>query len=362
VIGNAGDIACYVMMMSVNPSGAREGITSGTRRPDLISRQSLRTACRAVFLRDDAKLTAEEAASTLFRFFRSRHVRDLRLIFGLVVLIVGIVLLLAILCLLAFLFASKEIPLLKEFVKALAYILPTILTVGGAVMAWTYLSASTRLGVVDLFACEISTLCRVASLFDVGTRYVEMMGRQSAPLISFVSQEEYFPVFANNSRDLESLEATVVAHITEFYTYMKATRDTQRGLADIVRTAAPEPERWRAALVNLIYVLFLGCESGRKAVKELIEFEPSAVENVIVILLTEVVCYSFLRNYFPPDDVRHARLKFRMAGYEQEIRALRKKVNEAPERYEEAWTSAKETMPELQKRYAEGCGKDASKS
>jgi hypothetical protein len=51
-----------------------------------------------------------------------------------------------------------------------------------------------------------------------------------------------------------------------------------------------------------------------------------------------------------------------MAGYEQEIRALRKKVNEAPERYEEAWTSAKETMPELQKRYAEGCGKDASKS
>jgi hypothetical protein len=35
----------------------------------------------------DEKLTADQAASTLFRFFRSNHVIDLRLIFGLAVLV-----------------------------------------------------------------------------------------------------------------------------------------------------------------------------------------------------------------------------------------------------------------------------------
>ena len=45
---------------------------------------------------------------------------------------------------------------------------------------------------------------------------------------SFVSQEEYFPIFEHNSSDLESLEALVVQSITEYYTYMKASSQIRK--------------------------------------------------------------------------------------------------------------------------------------
>ena len=41
-----------------------------------------------------------------------------------------------------------------------------VVGVVGAVIAWAYQSGSARLGVIDLFACEISTLCRVATVVD----------------------------------------------------------------------------------------------------------------------------------------------------------------------------------------------------
>ena len=42
------------------------------------------------------------------------------------------------------------------------------ITICGAIVAWAYVSASKRLGIIDLFACEIKTLCRVGTIFDVG--------------------------------------------------------------------------------------------------------------------------------------------------------------------------------------------------
>ena len=70
-------------------------------------------------------------------------------------------------------------------------------------------------------------------------------------------RRNYFPVFESNSHDLESLEATVVGHITEFYTYMKVVRD-------LLRKVENEPAKLAQALyVSFIYVLFLGYESAR---------------------------------------------------------------------------------------------------
>jgi uncharacterized membrane protein len=43
----------------------------------------------------------------------------------------------------------------------------------GAILAWAYQVGSARLGVVDLFACEIDTLCRMTTIVD-------MVGRQVA--------------------------------------------------------------------------------------------------------------------------------------------------------------------------------------
>ena len=104
---------------------------------------------------------------------------------------------------------------------------------------------------------------------------------------------------------------------------MKATRDAQRRLA---ATAPPGSEQasstttvdkdgpdhpWRVAVANVIYLLFLSYESARKAIKDLIEFQPDRAERLIVILLTELRCYAFLRQYFKPDDLRSRRLQLR---------------------------------------------------
>jgi len=68
-------------------------------------------------------------------------------------------------------------------------------------MGWAYQSASKRLGIVDLFACEIGTLCRVGTIFDIGKRYVDAYfaapSDKPPSCASFVSKEEYFPVFAS---------------------------------------------------------------------------------------------------------------------------------------------------------------------
>ena len=105
-----------------------------------------------------------------------------------------------------------------------------------AVVAWVYRDGSERLGVVDLFACEISTLCKVATVVDTAHRNVVQFCAGPPPTITkelgtsqaaahFTSQENYFPVFEANNKYLQKLEARVVINITAFYTYMKAVRD-----------------------------------------------------------------------------------------------------------------------------------------
>jgi hypothetical protein len=114
----------------------------------------------------------------------------------------------------------------------------------GLALAWAYQVGSARLGVVDLFACEISTLCRVATVivqFADRWKVRAGSGRGSTPAPAphpvpakrFTSEENYFPVFGSGTRDLQTLEARVVVNITAFYTYMKAVRDMMRALADI---------------------------------------------------------------------------------------------------------------------------------
>jgi hypothetical protein len=339
------------------------------QRTDLISRQTFWTLLRAVTVQDDDELTANESSSTLFRFGRSKHVVDLKLIFLLALFVLAVHVIVA-----CFLLDYKG-------GKIDTYLGPAV-PIYGAIVAWAYLSAAKRLGVVDLFACEIRTLCRVGTAFDVGRLYVKkyqdliekskgdgaetqamnkpVVPKPPADSNAFSSNEEYFPVFTNNSGDLEALEALVVAHITEFYTYMKAARDLLRALAAV--DSVPETKK---IFENLIYVLFLGYESGRNAVKDLVEFEPTRAENIMIILLTELVCYSFLCTHFkdskePGDELRFARLELRESGYKSDIPELYRQVTSPHGENEEDWKSAKGTAPELAKRYLEAFGEEIS--
>jgi hypothetical protein len=334
----------------------------------------LRTLIRAVWW-PDTKLTAEESASTLFRFFRSEHVRDLKAIVALAVfsLIIIVVLVLAFGAMDATLPASpgRGVPVferLVRFFEFLAKYCGPAFAVAGLVVGWAYRSAAARLGVVDLFACEISTLCRVGTIVDVGERYVADYAREthhaesggkeqaiSRPTM-FVAQEDYFPVFQTNAKDLELLEALVVNNITEFYTYMKATRDSQRRLAQLSSFGS---EAGLDPRLNLIYMLFLAYESGRKAVESLIEFQPSRAENRIVILITELKCYSCLLKHLDQDKHHYPRLLLRKEDYRNVVPTLYKTVvHVAHGMNEQDWVQAKAIAPELRKRYEEAFDED----
>jgi len=277
-------------------------------------------------------LTGDET-DTVDRLFDSKHVNDLRLIAATAFVVLLLVFLVAsaaaLYVFIVNLPPAGTAPGAKAavdpftsaadiFFKSLA---PTF-AVFGAVLTWAYQSGSARLGVVDLFACEIDTLCRVITVVDmVGnqTRKFDFDPSKGAPEgtdktaspAQFDSQEDYFPILANNSRDLQSLEANVVVNITAFYTFMKAVRDTLKQLA-----AAKSAKQWQESMCNVIYMLYLGLESGRNAMNDLVEFEPTHTERTMVILLSELDAYYFLRQQFDvPQELHYDRLILRGPTY-----------------------------------------------
>jgi hypothetical protein len=372
-----------------------------TERKSVFSGLSMLALFRAIRLGPSPTLSAAEAASTFYRFFRSKHVIDLKLIAMLAMLTgLGCAILLVSDGVLSILhtYGSEPPDLIKphSLINSLSMDSGKLLGICGLVFAWTYRSACTRLGVVDLFASEIITLCRVGTIFDLAQGYTDQYNskRTSTPETDehrpaqspFVSQEEYFPVFNSTTRDLQVLEATVVNNITGFYTYMKAMRDALRKMA---ATASPAPavkptdatpatteaasanldlnvntladkaeqDPWHAAVCSVIFLLFLAYESGRRAVNDLVEFEPAAAESKITILLTELQVYSFLLKRFKDEDVRQLRLKLREREYMKEVPKLYRDVKVHGE--EDAdWLPATRMAPELGKRYQEAFGED----
>ncbi len=228
----------------------------------------------------------------------------------------------------------------------------------GAICAWSYKVGSARLGVVDLFACEICTLCRVTTVIDTVGRLMSRLqqgdesaskteasprdgstndDRTNAPQsMQFTSVENYFPVFESNSRDLQSLEARVVINITSFYTYMKTVRDLMRVAA--VRKAGRvtvaerqvdqlHADTWHNAMRDVIYMLYLALEAGRSSVGDLVEYEPEQAERTIIVLLSELKAYQFLVQEFRGSkDMRESRLLLRWETYRKDFRDLNYQV------------------------------------
>jgi hypothetical protein len=75
----------------------------------------------------------------------------------------------------------------------------------------------------------------------------------------------------------------------------------------------------------MIYMLFLAYEAARKAIDDLIEYEPTHVENTIVILLTEISAYHFLTKNCGTD-LQARRLKLRASLYENLFSRLYKQI------------------------------------
>jgi hypothetical protein len=322
------------------------------------------------------QLRQGQESSTFERLSASRHIADLRLIFSVTVIFMIAASVLA----LMFCFELRVMSnwtdiqsshsgwiwarLAFSSIADAGVFIGAIGAVGCGVLAWTYQTGSARLGVVDLFACEIATLCRVAAVSDMVQRYIDLFrtGPETAlphridgdmPTNGgrFTSQESYFPVFDASVKDLQQLEADVVDNVTAFYTYMKTMRDSLRKLADIYPspTASHRGDEWHRAICNVIYMQFLRLESGRKAIKQLVEYEPTQAEDTFTILLSELVAYGFLREQFK-GDLRHRLLRSREEKYRQEVPDLylMVKASTGPK-----WDRAKEAAAEVMKRHAE---------
>ncbi|MGA2551518.1 MAG: hypothetical protein ABSF50_15305 [Burkholderiaceae bacterium] len=253
---------------------------------------------------------------------------------------------------------------------------------GAAVTAltWAYQTGSNRIGVVDMYACEISTICRVCLVVDFARASVRLPDATKRPataalvdispppvpaarpdaFLKFVSEEHYTPVYDNSLRELQALDAIVVTKVTEFYTYRKTMIDYLRRLA----VENPGTPVWRQTAVEMIYMQFLMYESARKAVEQLVEFEASQAESLVNIYCSEIVLYRFLCDeYQDPDsrgrhasgDYHFARLSLREQDYRINIeRLLARTASETSD----FWKKARATAVELRARFEEACPRE----
>lgn len=342
------------------------------------------------------RLRTMDPRATLNRLFSSIHVKDLQLIIALAFIAVVLVFAVGLVLSIEDAIMSQQTGEASSHiafaaVRSFLSIFGPVLGVFGAVFAWCYQIGSARLGVVDLFACEISTLCRVFAFCDTVNRYVDKFGKgpaaaawaaslhnaeggtrfvpgrdaeggarsalgrdaeggtRSAPANQFTSRENYFPVFENNARDLQALEFGTVINITAFYTYVKAVRDTMRQLADI------GPHCWYDTMLNIIYMMFLSLESARKAIDDLIEYGPEEKVRIIEILISELEAYGFLRKTLAHDQVRYQLIMMRQPYYRELVPKIWREVEspsrESPRAWQ--WERARRLLPKLEKRFNE---------
>ncbi len=333
------------------------------------------------------------SAETFDRLVHSQHVKDLRWIAQIAVYaaLTAILLIAA----LAYKFRIAAQADAKLFEILVPFQISAVLAGLGAVIGWCYQTGSARLGTVDLFACEITTLCRIWTVNEVVEHCISAykFEQHGTPTIDpdkieaaiarfgrFDSMEAYTPVFDLNAKELRNLDVKVLTNVTAFYSYWKATRDAYRRLASVSaawKAHEETLESWHSAMRNVVYMQFLACESARKAVRDLIEFQPSSVENMITILLSELSAYRFLKRAFDEGDVRRERLELRLSRYRtvvQEIydRALRghgdiTKMKKSPpygvtdkqlEELYRDWDKPFRMLPDLRHRCLEAVGHD----
>jgi hypothetical protein len=261
------------------------------------------------------KLTETGPPSTFLRLWTSRHLGELQWI--------------AVLTIILFSIGVVSTTLIEKKVSTETWVLDNLKVIGGlaavaaAVFSWAYQTGSRRLGVIDLFGCEISAICRMNLVVDFAKRQVKIAheeksrsgnGAASGPT-KFTSEEHYTPVYDHNLADLQPLNVSAVSHVTEFYSYRKAMVDFLRRIA-----AEQDLERKHEARKMMLYMQFLMCESARRAVMELIEFEPNLEESKINILCSELVLFSYLLEVYNENDFRGKRLRIRKERYPEIVK------------------------------------------
>ena len=292
-------------------------------------------ACFTELFRDQLKIRGR--ATALARMLTSRHTADLRWIGLIVAALIAV-------------FLAYEARHLAAVGQFDATRLLSLGVLGGA-LSWAYTTANQRLGTIDLFACEISTLCRVGLVLDFARKEVAKLetpppapAAEPATPERFTSEEKYTPVFDNNLKSLEALDMYVVCKVTEFYTYRKTMMDFMRK----ARCTPAGSDAWRGAMEEMLYMQYLMFESARHAIEQLIEYDPDREESLINIVCSELILFPFLVRT-TNNDFRCERLRLRRREYVAEFASIARRLAEFGDRPE--WQRASTTYRELERRY-----------
>lgn len=125
-----------------------------------------------------------DETDTVDRLFVTKHVNDLRMIVAAAFIGLAVAFLVAIVsgwCFYVFDWDlvkdsnAHQIVMQRAVAGCAAFlrIFGPTLALFGVILAWAYQRGSNRLGVVDLFACEIDTLCRVVTVIDMMRQLVQ---------------------------------------------------------------------------------------------------------------------------------------------------------------------------------------------
>jgi hypothetical protein len=215
------------------------------------------------------------------------------------------------------------------------------------VLNWAYQVGSSRLGTVDLFACEMSAICRVFLVVDYARHTVNGANKTDRAK-PFTSAENYTPVGDANLAELKPLDAEVITYVTEFYTYRKTMTDCLRQIAAL---STEDHQGRQICMEYMIFMQFLMYESGHKSIQKLVEFEPNRSESLINIFCSELIVYRFLLEKCA--DFRFDRLMLRKQHYLKDVPDLYKTTMAPYDDPNNHWERAKTTAGELKLRFEE---------
>ncbi|HEX9168588.1 MAG TPA: hypothetical protein VF886_06620, partial [Roseiarcus sp.] len=139
-------------------------------------------------------------------------------------------------------------------------------------------------------------------------------------------------------------------------TYLKTMRDYFRNTADI-QHPDKAVDAWKTSMRNIIYMLFLVLESARKAIDQLVKYQPERALYNAGILLSEIIVYGFLWESYRKDalnnpypNARFERLKLRKEEYLPIVAKLNNSIAQHTNDYDpekEVWDKVAALLSEL---------------
>ncbi len=254
-------------------------------------------------------------ANKFYRGVGSKHTSDLFFIFGVVLASTATVV-----------FAIQQLTR-PEFWGS--QMLAAMFTSGLASLAAIFQLAKLRFSTVDIFSSEILARLRILSSdHSIGRlrRYadpgfVEKRTRNSqtgsfpGESVIELSQEEQFETFYRRSSDLGALSSIIVDHVTDFYSFQKATRDAIRDLAATAEFYPDDTAEIRERIIDVLFLADLMAYSGLRALEELIETPAHRLHARQIALSVGTSALQFVLEEMDSNDHRYTEILHRKQKY-----------------------------------------------